>query len=418
VPATTDRTGEWARWSFEPTEIDPCFSWLAKDPAERENDPRRRLRLRPFTGRRVACASALVVVTAWILAALLGGDLSTSAAGPNARKTLVAIVTSIPGLLRSGSTGEVAHYPLFEDTAAWLFAFAGVVTLGLLYRQWMVMREIVPRLVRWGAVEVKSEDEERFTRLLGRVNRAMASPWTTVLLAVAAVALALVIFRGLAHAGLYTTLAPRGDRAWPHKAYDGWWAAAHAGSWPGAVVFFLVVSAYMYFLLAQHLAGMMWVLLTWRGSRVVRFRFDVANMDGYFGWKPLRDLMITVYVSILVHVLTLLPLLHLLPLQTWVYLTVPFGLFIVCNPIYVLTPWLTVSPVLHRERRRLLEQVADDNPGRPPDPMTRDGLAQQTSAAAAHAYLRSMRTFPFRLRELTIGFVTYGIPVVALILNK
>lgn len=358
------------------------------------------------------------MVAAWALAALVGGDVSTSTAGPNALKTLVSILTSIPGLLRSGSVAEVPSYPLLEDTAAWLFAVTGFVTLGLLYRQWTVMREIIPRLVRWRAVVVKPDQEPSFTRLLKRVNRVMASPWTTAVLAVAAVVLACVIYRGLAHAGLYTSLAPRGNRAWAHEAYDGWWAAAHAGSWPGAMVFFLVLAAYMYFLLAQHFAGMMWVVLTWQARGLVDFRFDLANMDGYFGWKPLRELMITVYVSILVHVLALLPLLHLLPLGTWVYLIVPFGLFIVCNPIYVLTPWLTVSPVLFRERRRLLEEVADDNSAPSPDPMTLNGINRQASAGAAHAYLRSMRTFPFRLRELAIGFVTYGIPVVALILNK
>lgn len=422
---------------FEAMRIDWLFCWLAEygglkasSPSDEESSQetttrsRRSWRSRPNSGLAVALWSACVVSVLWIGFAAIEGRLSASKpVENNVRPALHSLVTAIPGFIEVHAHAKYHSFPLFADTASWLLAMSSVVTFGLLMRQWKIMAEVLPRLVDRGAIKI--EDQKAFVRLLDRLNRLMASKITMFVLAALSAGTVVFIYKGFAHLGLYETLAPMSNphhrHSWALMSYGGWWASAHGGAWWGFAVFMPLLFAYLYYLLAQYFAGAMWVFFTWQGGKHVSFGFDLMNVDGYYGWRPLRDLMITVYWSILIQVLALLPLLHQLAQPSWTYLAIPFALFAFFNPIYVLTPLVLVTPRLRRRREHLLEtaaggNVGDDEPAASlAGPAFRSQVDDYAQDAQTFAYLRGMPAFPIRGRELAFGAVTYGLPVAALI---
>jgi hypothetical protein len=404
------RTLQEPAWRFQAMKIDPLFQRLEGARASSRNSSSGN----EFTGRQVSLRAALIGVLLFVIAALADGRLLASGeAAANVRPALDSLLTSIPGFF-SSSPARMPDFPLFADTASWLFLLASVMTFGLLFRQWTIMADVVPSLIECGAIEV--EEENRFLGLLKRLNRIMGSWWATVVLLVLALGITVLVDQGLAQNGLYETLAPPDSNhgEWAREAYRHWWAGA--GSDLGRAAFDFVLFAYLYYLLAQYFAGAIWVALTYFGKGHVKFGFDRSNMDGYFGWRPLRDLMLTVYLSILVQVLAMLPLLHLLTQGSWIYLVGPFLLFVVFNPIYILTPLILVSPDLRERRQEYLLHIADGEPSS--QEASERSFKGHAQMAEVYGYVRSMPIFPIRGRDLGVGVVTYVIPIIALIWHR
>jgi hypothetical protein len=80
------------------------------------------------------------------------------------------------------------------DSAAWLLAIASAITFGLLLRQWNIMANVVPTLIERGAIQVK--DRTGFLNLIGRLNRIMASGWTTLIIVAVAAGTTFLIYKG------------------------------------------------------------------------------------------------------------------------------------------------------------------------------------------------------------------------------
>jgi hypothetical protein len=425
-----ERSVDDPAWRFAAIDIDPVFKRIACPPhrdEHRQGKHRCRLgfdigslpawvrSLRPESGLAVFLWALFLTVVLWVGASAIDGNLANSSGSQdNLRPALHSLVTSVPGFITPHLPAKTESFPFLADSAAWLFAIASAITLGLLLRQWRIMAEVVPRLIERGAIQVK--DETGFLKLIGCLNRIMGSKWTTAVIAAVAAGITALIYNGLSESGLYETLAPNGGHPqhWARAAYEHWWAAARPGAYLGFLMFALVLFIYLYYLLAQYVAGAVWVALTKLGSEHVDFSFDCSNMDGFFGWRPLRDLMVTVYLSILTQVLALLPLLHLLTRGSWVYLAVPFGLFLVFNPIYVLTPLLLVSPELRERREQFLKELAERDTIDPYAP-AEGRFEEHAQRAKAYEFVRSMPVFPIRGRELAFGFATYVLPIAAIL---
>jgi hypothetical protein len=285
---------------FEPLLLNRPFRWLADSWLKAQNDDSRAIpQYRPTNGTQLFLYSAVAVLLAWTFFAAIEGHLGSAKAGPNVGPTVDSLFSSIPGVSSVHTSGTVARFPLVEDITSWALALAAAITLGLLFRQWKIMHGVIPELVKSGALHVREEDP--FARLLGQLNGRMKSRRLTLVLLGGAIAIATLIFVSLHHSGVYQTLAPSKPvqhthaysghhphiyvppQQWAHEAYESWWAAAHHGSWWGFGVFVGLLAIYLYYLLAQYAAGVMWVVLTIRGSKLVDFRFDRTNADGFFG---------------------------------------------------------------------------------------------------------------------------------------
>lgn len=406
--------GEEREKRFEPLLLDPLFRWLAKAWIAAQPEHRRPARQkRPTNGTQVFIWAIVIVILFWLLAAGIEGQLTVAGASKNLGPTINSLVGSIPAISNLHEAGTKALFPLVDDLTSWALALAAAITFGLLYRQWKIMHGVIPELVGSGAIAVREPDA--FAALLCKLNAWMASRRSTVMLALTAIVLSAFISFGLHHNGIYETLAPSnsrlGEHGWAQAAYGHWWAALHDGSWPGFAVFFFLLAVYLYYVLAQYTAGVLWVILTYRGAKLVDFHFDHSDVDGFFGWRPLRELMLTVYWSVLVQVMALLALLHLLTPGSYPYLGLILLLFAVLNPLYIATPIAIVTPRLKEERDRLAERVAAEN-SPPDDGAMKAHLDHEAGQAQTNRFIRSMPAFPIRGREFAFAAVTYGIPLV------
>lgn len=211
------RDGDDREWRSLAIDIDPVFKKLAQpatsdEPGDAKGRRRRGIRrvfvwirsLRPQSGLSVFLWALFLTMVAWITASAIDGNLTNSSdSQENLRAALPSLVTSCRDLSHRTRRPTPHSFPFLANSAAWLLAIASAITFGLLLRQWNIMANVVPTLIDSGAIQVK--DRTGFLNLIGRLNRIMASRWTTLIIVAAAPGNTFLIYKGFAHNGLYET---------------------------------------------------------------------------------------------------------------------------------------------------------------------------------------------------------------------
>jgi hypothetical protein len=231
---------------------------------------------------------------------------------------------------------------------------------------------------------------------------------------IGAAGLTLCILFAQTRAGIFGLLAPPGaDAEWANDAYANWWGSLRHV--PGFIAYYSAVWVAMYYLLRQNRVGLVWVCLFWRLRSSLRGHLDLTNYDRYYGWKPFRQLIYTVYWSITATATALVAFLLVVSLQQWYWLSVFVIVFLVLSPFYLMPPLLWVWRALNADKSELKERVADECRAL----TRRRGPDNSARLAELHEMLKLIhqaKRLPFRTANVISGLVVYALPVAMAIL--
>lgn len=309
-------------------------------------------------------------------------------------------------------------FPLSRDTPSmWLLATI-LCTCVLVHRQWRLMEDCIPLLMRNGTLESRPiRERTRLQRLMDRVfgcpeptddglrctvrhmNRYLekAQAFAPVLVLVAAVLTFLLtvgeresLFAAAAPAGLHGARRA----SWLAAAYNSWWASP---SHPlGLLAYFLAASLGIYVVLIQNVVGMASVYFVVTLPSVATLRADWLNRDGHYGWLPIARVFQTVYLSLTLHGAALAVLLIAVGPAHFPWLAALLAIWVVVVPLYTLCSHLVFRRVERVAKQQRLESIQDE--------MAAHGLSPQSDTATLIPYVLEIdRVHRARIRPLRSG---------------
>jgi len=187
----------------------------------------------------------------------------------------------------------------------------------------------------------------------------------------------------------------------------------------GKVTFLAVGSVIVYIFLKHNVLGYVFVSFFYRVRTVTWYGVDELNEDGYYGWKPLRTLLISVYVSVLISLVAFLSLFSVINVRA-IWLEFPLLLlYIVGVPAYVLGPLYLLNRVVSRfkaeEGDKVRTRFMTKASGLAPESSELRALEEE--ARTEMSRIRTIRPQLFRPRSVFVGGVVYVIPIVTLVLR-
>lgn len=305
-----------------------------------------------------------------------------------------------------------AGFPLLRDSVTLLSLSLLSFNICVLYRQWELMQRLITDLIDNRVVRIV--DVPAFNKAVERNNdrfRSGGKVWSVY----GALILALIIQGVQNSQGIYWGLAPsnlRGDqlREWSLGSYDQWWASS--ANPIGFVAYTITVAILLYYAIAQNQVGVSVTRLFWEQRANLDLNINLLNPDGRWGWLPLRKLMRTVYIAVLVNMLVLLWFFQLLPpifpLGTpaqisWALPWLATLLFL--GPYYLFTPYLIVAPRLREVKSRLTSYVTTNLVDPSENPTDAARLRSFMLRTTALAQIRKVPIFPIHAGGVATFYV-------------
>ncbi len=364
-----------------------------------------RLRRRNILGRGLLICALLV----WLLLIVVNFDQGTLSHPKGWRIVLIDV-----RVLRGGSAQySDPAFPLLRDYSSLILVGVLTVVYQLWYRQMLYMERFLQELETRSLIHVSSSSRVRSAAsAINRLFRKLGNRQSTILLTATAIILSSLLVAGQS-GGTFGAFAPRGGpstSAWQEATYARWWASYRAGHYSGFLSYFFTAALLNFAVIKHNLVGMVFVSFFYRIRRHVTYRADAANLDGYYGWRHMRRLLLLVFLSVLNGIIGMAALFILLPADALGWTAPLFLLVIIGLPSYVILPL-----ILHRramsdyKTRTLLDLEASFVvSGAPGDPR----------AVVNHAFQSQwvnvgMDTRLFRIREIVFGLFIYVIPAAA-----
>lgn len=277
----------------------------------------------------------------------------------------LAVVMSVPGQasplpstsasITAKSVTEVLFGPELEP-AAWheifliVIFFSMVVTPALASRQWTGYERLIPHMLRCeslvsigrGAATVA--DEVLSTNRWIYNSRFLRIPLLTLSLTLAILVLeAQMQMENHLRDGIALT------------THDNRWGITSNAA--GQLIYLVAGTLGIYVVTIQNIVGCRIILAVLKIRKRTRFGVDLINIDGSWGWRPVRAVMGATYAEIAVHGLGLLALaLTILPDDPRFFIAaVPALEWVITVPIYAAVPlWLIGAGMRAYRSRELL----------------------------------------------------------------
>lgn len=286
---------------------------------------------------------------------------------------------------QSGGAFSPPRFLFLRDYASWAIVLAIALTFVVVHRQWKLMHDCLPQLAASGAIRPRQYGTWRpihrllgiqwaaergsgdtpFRRLVDSVNELGLRPIgraNPLIMLIASLGLMLVLIH-LRDNGIYAVLSPgglteAGRQAWLSKAYESWWAGTSHSL--GLSVYFLASTVAVCLILLQNLVGVACVYIAVAMPAVLEFDADWENRDGNYGWSPMARMYRTVYLSLGLHLLTLLMLLWFLGPDNFVWLGLLAITWTVVFPLYTFIPAFVLRRVANDACVRKLVAIGAD----------------------------------------------------------
>lgn len=272
-------------------------------------------------------------------------------------------------------------FPLARDVASWFFFFVVCTTCTLLHRQWQLMRECIPGVIRSGAVRELSSPKCRpihrilllprllrhehssgpLTALIKSVNQGIIKAgklsWLTGFIAVL---LTVYVIVKENQNGLFRVVAPpmssvTGHQMWLRDAYSSWWASTEHPF--GLIVYGVMISVGLFAVLAQNIIGAFCVYIILCFPAVAELDGDWLNRDGCFGWTPIARVFRTTVWATGLHGLTISVILITLGIEDFPWVLGLATAWIIIAPLYLIVPRLMFGRMQITAQRRRIEAV-------------------------------------------------------------
>ena len=364
-----------------------------------------------------------VLVLVLIAANILQGTLSH----PNGLDRLLEDIGQLSRLTLQ--TEAEAYFPLTRDSLTFAVILLLTINIAVAHRQWFLIERLIPTLVAYKTICFRGDDADVFRQAIDRANRRLINPlpradsatgrtaWALVRLSIPLM-LALLLVSAQRESGVFYRLALPGVDGWTHEAYAGWWAGWD-GHLLGPLIYLGLAWLFAYYILVQNYVGVtvLWLFVSQRDR--IRFRLNIHNPDGHYGWDLVRRLLRTVFLSGLGNAFALLLLFNIVPLNTWLWASIWAFFLLVLGPAYILVPVAFLNRDLKAHKDQLRAEVVRRLASRRPS----SELAERDAGSALQlehlvheevTYIDQIPTMPFRVRQLGLATAIYAIPVATL----
>ncbi|SEQ04509.1 hypothetical protein [Microlunatus flavus] len=306
------------------------------------------------------------------------------------------------------------YFPLSRDYTAISVSLGAALTVPLIFRNCTLMRSMVQNLVSWDAQSSDGPPAKRVRAEIEELNRSFerAGRSGSVICVALSVLSAVFLYLTFDRQGAFGALATL-----PSAADADWWASVREGHWIAAVSWLLVCSACCYIFIKNNVLGYCFLRFFWRIRNDAWFGVDPLNEDGYHGWRPLRRLLASVYVAILLSGLPAIVYGQSIGSSSVVYAAPILALLLASIPLLGVAPLVLLKVIGDRYRatqaadiRRAFEertaQVARDSPRY---------WREVTEARTRVALVAEMRPRLFRPAVIVIVAALYVVPLVSFV---
>lgn len=322
-------------------------------------------------------------------------------------------------------------FPLARDVVSWILLLSVISGLLLLHREWQLMKECIPNLVKNGALLPRDpvyldDDEleldveatyeldwlsrrmgvdrmiksalpgEAMDTLLRRMKRFLThrvKPFLIAGVLLVSIVCAYALMNGQ-HRGLFTGFAPADYtgsqlRNWLTQAYSGWWAGPDhfAGQ-----TLYLIYAIFAFIIIAAfNVIGIIALYLVVALQYVSKPSADWLNRDGRYGWQPLAAVFRTVLAAVGLLGVTLAVTLTSIGLQNLPWIGPVVAVYVLYAPLFVGVPaWIfrTTEKTAKRARVEELFEAANQ--------LSSIDLTMLSARAAAIAEIERTRKADFR----------------------
>lgn len=266
----------------------------------------------------------------------------------------------LDALFFNGSTVHSRpEFPILRDLPSLWAVVTAWLTPYLLYRQWVAFEDFLPAMGRSGLIVLDGVDQPELAKRIRHVNQSfMAAGERAAQRMLLSCFFAFLVIYSQRSSGVFGLLTSPGstEQGFRDSAYGSWWAALDTHP-AGFAFYFVSASMLIYLILTQNEVGIRYVGFFYRVRDVIRFDFDFANPDRFWGWRRLRTILWTVYWSLFFHGTSLLWLIAVTSPRALVTWMSPLLIIYVSVTItYLVVPLVLFS----RGRRKAINAKADE----------------------------------------------------------
>jgi hypothetical protein len=327
-------------------------------------------------------------------------------------------------LLRLGHGNADPYFPLLRDYPALIVILFTGLTCYLFYRNCHLMEGMINHLRDNNLMILDRHTLPVVKQELSKSNaRFAAIGRLSIAIAFLSVGVAVLLFVSIRSSPIFLPLAPdaahQARQSWGAVAYRSWWAGLDRRHIAGAVTYLAGSAFTVYVILKHNLAGVCFVSFFWGVRKQNVFTMDKRNVDGYYGWYPMRKLILSVFASVIASLIAFTSLFTLLPFHA-ISGYLPFALiYLVGIPIYVAMPIWLLNQAVSQFRRDEIARIVDRfNRVRRrvssnyPRMLELDHLERKEIK-----FIRELHPRLFKLREIALGLVLYVVPTATSIVS-
>jgi hypothetical protein len=243
-----------------------------------------------------------------------------------------------------------------------------------------------------------------------------AARLTLLSLGVAGVLAALLILGE--HHGLFSALAPATLHSharviWLDRTYVSWWASTSHSA--GLAVYFAVAAFGLYIVILQNIVGGACIYFIAVLPSIATFDADWLNRDGHYGWSVIGELFRTVYLSLMLHGVTLCMILVAVGPAHYLWIILLVAIWAVGAPTYLLVPIRVFGKVDGIAKERRFRQINRELSERNLDtasPVAETKVYSEEIARVHATQIRPLRLRQWSLRGLVVSvFLPVGIAI-------
>lgn len=393
-------------------------------------EPKRQLTLEPFPvepllnaahRRGIPSAAMLLAIPAFFLPVALVATAQGTFSHPAGFKVAWNDLARVMGL---GHQQTDPYFPLLRDYPTLIVILFTGLSCYLFYRNCQLMKLLFTHLRNNGLIRLDRHMQPMIRQELAKANaRFTATGRLSLMIAVLSLAVASLLFASSHSPPIFLPLAPGvtqgGRQVWGRAAYHLWWATMDRRHIAGAITYMIGSAFTVYVILKHNIAGICFVSFFWTVRKQAVFTMDKRNIDGYYGWYPMRRLILSVFISVVASLVAFTSLFTLLPFHA-ISGYLPFALiYLIGVPVYVAVPlWLLNQAV---DRFRLDEVAAiTERFNRVRRRASLDYLRMleiENLERTEVAYVRNLHPRLFRFREIFLGMVLYAVPTITSIVS-
>jgi hypothetical protein len=327
-------------------------------------------------------------------------------------------------LLRLSYHNTDPSFPLLRDYPTLIVIVFTGLTCYLFYRNCHLMESLFIHIHESGLIRLDRSTRTLVRQELAKANSLfVAAGRLSLVFAFVSLGIAALLFVSSHSPPIFLPLAPGATQhiraRWGLAAYHLWWATMDREHIAGAITYMFGSAFTVYIILKHNIAGICFVSFFWAVRKHAVFTMDKRNADGYYGWYPMRRLVLSVFISVAASLIAFTSLFTLLPFHA-ISGYLPFALiYLIGIPIYVVLPLWLLGRAADRFRRNEIAITVERfmRVRRRTSLSYSEMVELERTERAEIKYIRDIRPRLFRMREVSLGIILYAVPTATSLLS-